>query len=124
MARGCEWQSWGWASGSPLPVPFFPLLVSGRETRAGRGRQHAGAQDSPCLGTKSILTSARDARASGTRVKAGPSGRGPHAPQHPLTHEVELGRQVTGEALWHKAVVRLVCRRDVVYGQSVDPAGQ
>lgn len=108
------------------PGPDSRLLasLSGGETLAGWGRQDAGAQDSPCLGTKSILTSARDGRASGTRVQAGPSSRGPSAPQHPLTHEVELGRQVTGKAFWHKAVVCLVCRRDVINGQLVDPTGQ
>ena len=109
---------------SQVPTPGSLLLLSGEETLAGWGRQHSGARDSPCLGTKSILTSARDARAGGTRVQAGPSGKGPSAPQHRLTHEVELGRQVTGEAFRHKAVVRLVCGRDVVNGQLVDPTGQ
>lgn len=44
-----------------------------------------GPRDSPCLGTKSILTSAREGSASGMGAKTGPSDRGswPHCPHPP-----------------------------------------
>lgn len=82
------------------------------------------SRHSPCLGTKSILTSVRERRASGTGrgAKAEPSHRAPTPARCQLTHEMELGRQVAGKALRHKAVVSLVRRCDVINGQFVDPA--
>lgn len=56
--------------------------------------------------------------------RQGPAPRAPPRPRHRLTQEVQLGGQVAGEALRHKAVVSLVCGRDVVNGQFVDPTGQ
>lgn len=105
------------------PPPDPGLGVEGRHGQVGAGGGAQGPQDSPCLGTKSILTSAREGRADGTRTQAGPGDKDP-TPTRRLTHEVELGRQIAGEALGHKAVVSLVRGRDVVNGQFVDPAGQ
>lgn len=60
--------------------------------------------------------------ARGRGAKAEPSNGAPTPAGCQLTHEMELGRQVAGKALGHKAVVSLVRRRDVVNGQFVDPA--
>lgn len=103
---------------------LFPLPVSGRDTwGVGAGRWPPGALRLTLPGHKVNLDLCKRRKSRWYQGK-GPATGAPPPPGHQLTHEVELGRQVAGEALRYKAVVSLIRRCDVVNGQFVDPAGQ
>lgn len=109
---------------SQVPTPSSLLLLSGEETLAGWGEAASRGPRLTLPGHEVNLDLCKRQKSKWHQGAGQAQLQGPLCPSHRLTHEVELGRQVTGEAFRHKAVVRLICRRDVINGQLVDPRGQ